>query len=148
MSTDRLPVFVYGTLRNSLGNYERILRGNTLHEEPATLSGATMLHAGGFPFVLAEGEGAVIGEVMYLAPDNADYTMARLDRLEGCYGEGNPRNMYDRKVVTVITADGTEVTAYTYIMAEGMRRHMGTMPVIASGDWKVDGDRMRTPMGV
>lgn len=135
MSSD-IPVFVYGTLRNGLGNYQRILEGNTIHEEPATLPGATMLDAGGFPFVIDDGgDGVVIGEVMYLNPENADYTMARLDRLEGYRGPGKPGNMYERMTVLVKTADGTPMSAYTYIMSEGFRRHAASMPVIDSGDW-------------
>ena len=136
MSTDLLPVFVYGTLRNSLGNYNNILRGNTVHEEPATLVGATMLDAGGFPFVTTEGEGTIIGEVMYLDPANADHTMARLDRLEGYRGPRVPGNMYEREEVTVLSADGIPFTAYAYITATGFRRHTNRMPVIESGDWK------------
>lgn len=136
MSTDLLPVFVYGTLRNGLGNYERILLGNTVDERPASLRHATMLDAGGFPFVIAEGEGTVVGEVMYLDPENADYTMARLDRLEGYRGPGLPGNMYERERVTVRFDDGTETTAFAYITAKGFRRHTRDMPIIASGDWK------------
>jgi gamma-glutamylcyclotransferase (GGCT)/AIG2-like uncharacterized protein YtfP len=136
MSTDLLPVFVYGTLRNSLGNYNNILRGNTVHEEPATLVGATMLDAGGFPFVIAEGEGTIVGEVMYLDPENATYTMARLDRLEGYRGPGVPGNMYEREEVTVLSADGIPFTAHAYITAKGFRRHTDGMPVIETGDWK------------
>lgn len=136
MSTDLLPVFVYGTLRNSLGNYNNILRGNTVHEEPATLVGATMLDAGGFPFVITEGEGTIIGEVMYLDPANADRTMARLDNLEGYRGPGVPGNMYDRLEVTVLSEDGIPLTAFAYITAPGFRRHTNRMPVIESGDWK------------
>lgn len=135
MSTDLLPVFVYGTLRNGLGNYQHILEGNTVREEPATMSGATMLDAGGFPFVIAEGEGTIIGEVMYLDPEYATLTMARLDRLEGYRGPGVPGNMYEREQVTVTSADGIPFTAYAYITSAGFRRHTNDMPVIASGDW-------------
>lgn len=136
MSADLLPVFVYGTLRNSLYNYERVLRGNTVHEEPATLVGATMLDAGGFPFVIAEGDGIIVGEVMYLNPDNAAETMKRLDRLEGYRGPGVPGNMYEREEVVVLSADGIPVAAYTYLTAPGFRRHTNRMPVIVTGDWK------------
>lgn len=136
MTSNLLPVFVYGTLRNSLGNYERILRGNTVHEEPATLVGATMLDAGGFPFVITEGEGTIIGEVMYLDPTNADFTMRCLDRLEGYRGPGLPGNMYDRLEVTVMSEDGIPLTAYAYITAPGFRHHTRGMAVIESGDWK------------
>lgn len=147
MSTNLLPVFVYGTLRNSLHNYDAILRGNTVDERPASLRHATMLDAGGFPFVIAEGEGTVVGEVMYLDPATATYVMARLDRLEGYRGENNPGNMYDRKQVTVRFDDGTETTAFAYITAKGFRKHVANMAIIATGDWK-DAARFRVRAGV
>lgn len=137
MSTDTniLPVFVYGTLRAGLGNYENILRGNTVHEAPATLSGATMLDAGGFPFVIREGEGTIIGEVMFLDEDYLDYTMGRLDRLEGFRGPGVQGNMYEREQAQVALTDGSTVTAWVYITSPGFRRHTDTMKTITTGDW-------------
>lgn len=130
------PVFVYGTLRTGLGNYQRILDGNTLHEEPATLAGATMRDAGGCPFVSLDGTGTVTGEVMYLDPETLAVTMSRLDRLESYFGPGNPKNMYDRVQVEVTLADGSIITAYTYVTGRSMRRWARDMPIIDSGDWK------------
>lgn len=136
MNSTPLPVFVYGTLRNGLGNYNNILAGNTSREADATLAGARMLDAGGCPFVELTSEGTVIGEVMYLSATTEAETMVRLDRLEGFKGAGDRSNMYERVQVQVLLADASTVLAWVYVTAPGSESFTRSMPVIASGDWR------------
>lgn len=138
-----LPVFVYGTLRHGLGNYGRILAGNTVHEQPATLPNVTMYNAGGFPFVSLDGENTVTGEVMYLDPRNAEMTMRRLDRLEGFQRPGARHNMYERTQVDVTLADGITLRAWTYVTSESSQEWTEDMDVLESGDWVAHEKAMR-----
>jgi gamma-glutamylcyclotransferase (GGCT)/AIG2-like uncharacterized protein YtfP len=136
MNTPLVPVFVYGTLRNGLGNYNRILAGATLHETPATLNQATMRDAGGCPFVsLDRNGGTVTGEVMYLDPATAPATMSRLDRLESYRGPNHPDNMYERILTKVTLADGTVENVFTYVTSRAFTGWVSCLPVIDSGNW-------------
>lgn len=143
-TTERhLPAFVYGTLRATCGNYEWCLKGRTESEKPATLTGARMWSNGGmFPYVSmsdATEANVVVGELMYI-PENLFAEVLRdLDGLEGYRGENNAYNHYDRKIVTVTTADGEQVEAYTYLVSERIYdsrfRECDPSIVITSGDW-------------
>lgn len=135
MNGSHLPVFVYGTLRNGLGNYLSILNGNTLREEPAVLRDAEMRDGGGCPFVNLTGSGQVTGEVMHLNPDTIEDTMRRLDRLESYRGPNNPSNMYERVQVVVTHPDGSSTEAWTYVTGRGFAEWTDEMPVVESGDW-------------
>jgi gamma-glutamylcyclotransferase (GGCT)/AIG2-like uncharacterized protein YtfP len=138
-TTPTTPVFVYGTLRSGEGNYSWALAGKTASETRATLTGAVMHDNGGFPFVTmldATETNQVIGDLMYINPDDYFLVMNSLDGLEGYRGPGNPGNMYDRVLVTVTTEDGTEVEAYTYLVASDLYEYrVSRLPVIDSGDW-------------
>lgn len=138
--TSLLPVFVYGTLRTGQGNYNWALAGRTLHETPATLSGARMYDNNrGFPFVTtldADPTDTVTGDLMVLDPDGYRDVMRDLDGLEGYFGPGSAMNMYDRVTVTVTTADGTRVQAHTYLVAPGLyQRRVRHLPRVEYGDW-------------
>lgn len=142
-AAQHLPVFVYGTLRTGQGNYAWALAGRTTHEQTATLPNAIMFDNGGFPFVVdydpdnanfTDGEFTVSGDLMWIDPAYYDEVMVNLDRLEG-YTPGSRWNMYDRKVVTVTTADGQQITANTYVAAQGSMDRVSRLPVIPDGNW-------------
>ena len=135
-----LPAFVYGTLRPGLGNHSWALAGRTTSEVPATLSGARMFDNNrSFPFVTMSDStesDVVVGNLMYIHEDLFVDVLADLDGLEGFRGEGEPSNLYDRKVVTVTLSDGSQAEAYTYLVADRLyESRIKHSPVIASGDW-------------
>jgi gamma-glutamylcyclotransferase (GGCT)/AIG2-like uncharacterized protein YtfP len=132
-----LPAFVYGTLRNGGGNYQWILDGNTVSEQGATFAGGRMFDTGGFPYVIATqnpGE-TIVGELMHVVETRYVDVLRMLDGLEGFRGEGSPRNHYDRRIVTVTTADGTEHEAYIYLVPEARINGVLGLPEVTSGDW-------------
>lgn len=141
MTTQQIPFFVYGTLRSGEGNYSWALKGRTVAEPTATLTGAVMHdNNGSFPFVTttdADETDKVVGDLMYIQPDLYHDVMADLDGLEGFYGPGYPGNMYERVIVTVVSsATGESVEAYTYLVADSLyQRRVRNMPVVESGDW-------------
>lgn len=126
----RLPVFVYGTLRNGMGNYKRLLEGNTTREIPAVLHDAKMVDVGAFPGVIDASHGTVYGELMFLDESRYEELLANLDRLEG-----HPY-MYVRTAATVHTnyvspVSQTEIDAWVYIWNGGV----DASNKIESGDW-------------
>lgn len=137
---ERLPVFVYGTLRASEGpsNYAWCLANKTASERPAVLRGGQMRDNHGFPYVIItdDPKDVIVGELMEIQDHLYERVTANLDGLEGFYGEGHPRNHYDKRVVTVVTEDGQEHQAHTYVVPE---RNIATIVKrcahIESGDW-------------
>jgi gamma-glutamylcyclotransferase (GGCT)/AIG2-like uncharacterized protein YtfP len=123
-----VDVFVYGTLKQAYGNYQLV---SDLCESAAggTVEGFVLLDLGAFPGAVP-GKGKTRGEVLTLTqPTEA---LKRLDRLEGV-----PR-LYTRESVTVALDDGTEKTAWMYVLAkDGRRWHEGQVALDDTGaaDW-------------
>jgi gamma-glutamylcyclotransferase (GGCT)/AIG2-like uncharacterized protein YtfP len=134
--TDRLPFFVYGTLRRDCGNHGWALDGRTSSERPATMPGAVMHDNGGFPYVTLDPTGdTVLGEVMVVPDEHYADVLSDLDGLEG-YHPDRADNHYDRIIVTVTLADGSTMRAYTYVVAPRYAARLSLLPVISDGDWK------------
>ncbi|MFG3088018.1 gamma-glutamylcyclotransferase family protein [Streptomyces sp. CAI-85] len=140
-----LPFFVYGTLRPGEVNHGLFLRGRTLREEPARLTGAVLYDGPGYPYAVAEPGGTVAGALITARPEAYARLLAELDRLEE-YRPGDPYSLYERVVceVTVTvgsattgtgtgTGTGTEgaVPAWVYLAA----------PAVAAG-LRADGNRI------
>ncbi|MFF2211795.1 gamma-glutamylcyclotransferase family protein [Streptomyces antibioticus] len=130
-----LPFFVYGTLRPGEVNHGLFLRGRTLREEPARLTGAVLYDGPGYPYAVAEPGGTVAGALITARPEAYARLLAELDRLEE-YRPGDPYSLYERVVceVTVSNATtGTEgaVPAWVYLAA----------PAVAAG-LRADGNRI------
>lgn len=138
-----LPFFVYGTLRPGEGNHDLLLRGRTLREEPARLSGALLYDGPGYPYAVeAPGEAGatVAGELVTARPEAYARLLAELDRLEE-YVPGDPRNLYERVVREVVRVDGTAAArAWVYVAAPAIAaglRARGNL--IEGGDWLARG---------
>lgn len=131
------PFFVYGTLRPGQGNY-RLLAGRTVAEFPANLPGHA-LYGPGLPYVTAAaGDSSVVGDVMFVAPEDYAEVLVRLDCLEG-YRPGRPHCHYERvgRPVSYVDADGAEVTtlAWVYLAGPAARERLRAAERIAGGDW-------------
>ncbi|AKQ08606.1 putative gamma-glutamyl cyclotransferase-like protein [Bacillus phage PBC5] len=127
------PFFVYGTLRNGHGNYNRLLKGKTIAELDATITGT--LHAvspfGGFPCYIEEGVTTIKGEVMHVPFLEYDQRLKELDGLEGYREEAPQHSMYLRKLMWVTLESGHKIKAWVYVWN-------GTCvgrPIIHNGDW-------------
>lgn len=139
MDSDQLPLFVYGTLRRNQENYV-LLRGHTLAEIPATITGMTLFSLLAYPVMIEGSEGdpahaeasVVHGDLMTIHPRVYTRLLADLDQLEG-YRPGED-TFYKRVVRCVRTAGGTEVNAWLYL---GERRFLQHVPHthIPHGDW-------------
>lgn len=135
--TERLPFFVYGTLRPGAGNYLWTFAGHTTHETAGQVLGAVLHDNGAFPYMLLTGEPAdtVTGDLLTVTDTAFSQVLTRLDRLEG-YEPGATDNYYDRVVVDVHTADPDRPTrAYAYIVTGSVAHQARRLPRIDSGDW-------------
>lgn len=139
---ERLPFFVYGTLRPGQRNHDWALRGRTVAEEPARLPGAALYRGPGYPYAVATPEDAgaeVRGELITPAPEHYAAVLATLDRLEG-YAPGAADNDYERVVARVLrlaaAPAGAPARAWVYLApGPSAARLRATGARIASGDW-------------
>ncbi|MCL6301304.1 gamma-glutamylcyclotransferase family protein [Streptomyces kronopolitis] len=134
---ERLPFFVYGTLRPGEANHARILRGRTAAEEPAHIRGALLYDGPGYPYATDGPADAVVhGDLV--RPRDADYDEVRavLDRLEG-HVPGAPDNLYERVPIDAVPADGRTVRAWVYLAAAPLAARLrSTAAPLAGGDWR------------
>ncbi len=146
---ERLPFFVYGTLRPGEANYARTLRGRTAAEEPARMAGALLYDGPGYPYATAGPPDAVVhGTLVW--PRAADYDAVRavLDRLEG-YAPGDPRNLYERVVTDALRPDGSRVRAWVYLAAPPLAARLrATGTVIEGGRWGALTAPVRAPVNL
>ncbi|MGW5177757.1 gamma-glutamylcyclotransferase family protein [Streptomyces sp. NPDC004082] len=137
MTGERLPFFVYGTLRPGEHNHDLFLRGRTRSEESGRLRGAALYDGPGYPYVVRDPGRVVRGELVTALPGAYGGLLAELDRLEEyAYAPGDPRNLYERVAWDVSREAGAPVRAWVYVAAPAvaarLRAH-GTL--IEDGDW-------------
>jgi gamma-glutamylcyclotransferase (GGCT)/AIG2-like uncharacterized protein YtfP len=107
-----LPIFVYGTLQQGEVRSNRWPHAPE-KIEPATIRGQ-IRDLGPYP-ALIDGDGIVSGELWTIGAGKFDETIRVLDEIEG-YGNEDA-DLYVRKVVDCVTADGERKRAYTYYFA-------------------------------
>jgi gamma-glutamylcyclotransferase (GGCT)/AIG2-like uncharacterized protein YtfP len=134
---ERLPVFVYGTLRPGQPNY-RVLAGSTIAEHPATLADH-QLYIVGLPYVTPADGATVIGTLMVLAPGSYPRVLETLDRLEGYRADGEEFSHYLRRPCQVTYTDGAGhqqiVTAWVYLAGPHAAARLTPDQRSATGDW-------------
>lgn len=132
MTGERLPVFVYGTLRPGEKNYPRYLAGRTVCEVAATAEGQLYFVAdGGYPYVQPGGF-RVAGELVYLDPSRYEETLRGLDALEEYDPDDEAHSVYLRRRTVVTLANGNRSPAWIYYW--NCPRIVGTR--IPSGDFR------------
>ena len=110
---ERLPLFVFGTLRCGHRNHH-YLSGHFERVLPANLNGYARRHE----LMIARQPGGVVdGELFFLKWDEYDSTMAGCDELEEIPPGQLVGHEYQRKRVTVETANGA-VDAWAYVQPE------------------------------
>ncbi|MFI1399914.1 gamma-glutamylcyclotransferase family protein [Streptomyces sp. NPDC020681] len=138
MTAQKLPFFVYGTLRPGECNHDLFLHGRTAVEQPARLAGAVLYEGPGYPYAVeSPGDaGSVAGELVTAAPGEYGELLAVLDRLEEYVAPGHPRNLYERVARDVLLPDGTAVRAWVYVAAPDVARRLRAQGTpIRGGDW-------------
>lgn len=128
MEIERLPLFVYGTLRPGGSAFGRVALFVKAIAR-AVLAGADLYDLGAYPMALP-GDGAVVGELLTLHDETYVYALHRLDRYEG-YDARRDGGLYLRRRVMVTTAAGL-VAAWTYFGTSDAAANGRRIP---GGDW-------------
>jgi gamma-glutamylcyclotransferase (GGCT)/AIG2-like uncharacterized protein YtfP len=140
----RMPVFVYGTLRNNQGN-DRLMDGAIAQRsEDAQVDGIAVYGAGrGFPYAqeAPDGQGFTKGDLVYLTDDHdGDWARQSLDNLEGFDSDSFNDSHYRRVAQDVTytdpdTGERKTVKAWTYLAGNWSRESLTEEDRIHSGDW-------------
>ncbi|MFF2994513.1 gamma-glutamylcyclotransferase family protein [Streptomyces sp. NPDC057950] len=139
---ERLPFFVYGTLRPGEHHHDLFLRGRTRSEQLARMRGIVLYDGPGYPYAVEEPAGVVRGELVTALPEAYAELLGALDRLEE-YVPGDPRNLYERVVRDAARVDGTAARAWVYLAAPAVAARLRTHGrLLPGGDWR---ERRRTP---
>lgn len=129
----QLPIFVYGTLRRGQANYF-LLRGYTLKEIPASVTGMALYSLHKFPMIVeAEPESIVYGDLIVIHPGVYSRILADLDRLEG-YDPATDSGLYRRIKRRIMLNPSAEAWAWLYL--GNLETHSHLLPeLIPDGDW-------------
>jgi gamma-glutamylcyclotransferase (GGCT)/AIG2-like uncharacterized protein YtfP len=115
-------VFAYGTFR--AGQSARaMIAVHVVSARPATARGRLVAFAEGYPGMLLDDTGTVVGELLELRDLAA--ALALLDAYEG---EDYQRTMHEAKL-----GDGSSVWAWVYVLKEPSRG--GRAVPVEDGDW-------------
>ena len=103
LPSEKLKVFVYGSLRTGFFNYDKYLKGKVLSCKHGKVKGKLydMPHKG-YPAVIS-GDDDIYGEIMEVS--NYEEVMNAVDKMEGYYGPNNENNEYNRIIVEVYNTD-------------------------------------------
>lgn len=97
-----VKIFVYGSLREGMYNYDIYLKGKVLKIQRAYVKGELyQLKDVRYPALLA-GDTYITGEIMELKDTQI---LTELDAMEGFIDEGNPENEYHRKLCDIYDED-------------------------------------------
>lgn len=119
----KVLVAVYGSLRQGLGNYERLLKDEKFIGQFETEPEYTLVDLGSFPGLIEEGSTSVTMEVFEIGAEK----LKKLDSLEGYRNEDDEsNNFYNRVEIQTPFGKG-----YTYIY-NGKAQGMET---VESGNW-------------
>lgn len=109
-------MFVYGTLRVGMYNYEKYYKGYDSFRGYGYVKGTLHTLKGKNYPALTPGEHMILGEIHEVPDEVQD----EVDRMEGFFGEGNPENEYD-KTVSVIYDDGGKILDYLPVYFYNMK---------------------------
>lgn len=128
-------IFVYGSLRSDMFNYDKLLKGKVSKVYKGTITGELFhLENKGYPAVIP-GSNIIQGELMEL--NNFEKSLVELDELENYTEENNTNCEYLRKVVDVKLEDGTSEKAYYYeYNPKADINSKDVLITVGHGDWK------------
>lgn len=99
-------IFVYGTLRKGMYNYDLYLKKEDSFREYAYIKGSLHTIVGKvYPAYLCEGHQMIIGEIHEVS----DETLKAVDEMEGYKGENLPENEYNKILCPIYNQNGEEI---------------------------------------
>lgn len=127
-------IFVYGTLRKGMYNYDLYLKGKNSFRRFGYVKGKLMtLKEKKYPALLLEGDTLILGEVHEVDSKFIDV----LDELESYFGENNPSNEYNKVICDIYDINGKiidRIPVYVY-NADNMENVQLLDNVIECGDY-------------
>ena len=95
-------IFVYGTLRKGMYNYDIYLRDQDSFRGYAYIKGSLLsVNDKNYPAYIMEGQDMILGEIHEMSDEIAE----KIDKLEGYLGEGNLRNDYNKIICDIYDGD-------------------------------------------
>ena len=110
---DRLPLFVFGTLRYGECNHH-LLEGNYERMVSAELPGFSRIHP---LMIVLDEDDTVEGELYFIDPLNYEETIQSCDRLEGI-SPGKTAGENYRRIRTPVETEEGAITAWVYVHPE------------------------------
>lgn len=98
-------MFVYGTLRVGMYNYEKYYKEHDSFRQNAYVKGSLYTLKGKVYPALTEGTQMILGEIHEVPDEVQD----EVDLMEGFFGEGVMENEYDKTVSEIYDADGNVI---------------------------------------
>ncbi|MCM1175131.1 MAG: gamma-glutamylcyclotransferase [Blautia sp.] len=126
-------MFVYGTLRVGMYNYEKYYQEHDSFRQNAYVKGTLHTLKGKVYPALTEGTQMVAGEIHEVP----DAVQDEVDLMEGFFGEGVMENEYDKTVSDIYDADGNVIDrlpVYFYNVRNAKNREL-LGDVIAGNDY-------------
>lgn len=128
-------VFVYGSLRYGMYNYEKLLKNKVKKRQLGTIKGELYHLANkGYP-AIQDGEDNIIGEVYEFY--DFDKVIKELDELEDYYPNNIMDSYYFREVTDVKLENDEVILAYVYKRNSNSEFNINDDLIrIYDGDWK------------
>lgn len=117
-------VFVYGTLRKGMYNYERYFKGYVRSVTSGYVKGTLYTIQGKQYPALVTGEDMIAGEIIEL---EEHFDMTAVDEMEGYYGDGNLENEYHKELCDIYDIQGTiidRLPVYRYNMDHPLQKEL------------------------
>lgn len=127
-------IFVYGSLREGMYNYERYLKGRVRSKRYGYVKG-DLYQIKGVPYpALLPDTHDILGEIMEV---DGETILTELDELETYFGEGNMYNEYDKIVMDIYDEQHQILDALpVYIFNQHNPKHNDILgDQILSGDY-------------
>lgn len=136
--TEKLPVFVYGTLRPHDYNWKIYLEGRVTEYFSAVLTGYKLYYHD-FPFILPSQDATRLnGDLLFLPSDSYELILENLDSLEE-YEAATDSGWYLRvqREVEYTDAEGRFLRSPAWVYEGGpqFRQNLAQAKLIAHGDW-------------
>jgi gamma-glutamylcyclotransferase (GGCT)/AIG2-like uncharacterized protein YtfP len=134
--SQRLPVFVYGTLRQGQSNAHRMSQIASLIDD-AVVDGVAVFGADQlYPHAVERSGASTLGELVWLRPE-IDHREAyrSLDEYEEFMWDRPWSSEYERVVRPVRLSNGDTVSAWLYLARGRVRESLAEATPIPGGDW-------------
>lgn len=121
-------LFAYGTLRHGAERHDLLAPHLVGSPTRARVMGASLVRIDWYPGLVLRANGSVRGDLFALADPGTAFTA--LDAYEDFLGYDEPRSLYRRSLVQVLT-DHQKELAWTYVYLG----QTDSLPLIESGEW-------------